>query len=395
MRIVDFYKRLKKDSLKMMDAFFLFSIFFIMGIGFLTIFLEPKDKSSLENRGLKKFSLPTISTFFNGQFQDNLESAYADQFPYSRKIKSVMGNVLNFMDYRSIPEKICQNRYVAINEDHAIFNCADTILQLPIDAELYKDNIANHLSYYNELNALADTYYYVLERSNAYNFEEGKLAIDVYDILSKNLKGNYHIAKFDHNTFEEVKKYFYKGDHHWNLYGSYLGYLEIMKMLKPSDTPLVPTGIVTVKGQPFVGSNAKETKQWDISEPFQYYTFSLPEHVVYVEGKLQNYGNYEIKSNNVPYFNYYSKVYGNDVSEIMYDFNQDEKENLMILASSYSNPINRLIASHFNQTFVVDMRFYNKINFEEYVKAHHITKILVLASTEVVAYEDFNRAEVE
>ena len=52
--------------------------------------------------------------------------------------------------------------------------------------------------------------------------------------------------------------------------------------------------------------------------------------------------------------------YGGEYGEILYDFGTEGKGTLLIIANSYSNPINALIASHFDRTVVVDPRYWEQ-----------------------------------
>ncbi len=363
-----------------------------MTAGFFSSFRGKTGVSITEQRQLITLKSPTFQSFLDQTFQTNLEETLADQFPMSGKIKNFASTILQFADYKKIPSFFCRNRYVYVNDSYAVYDCSDYLVGMSEPDEEFFANFQNHLKYYNVLNSIADTYYYVLENSSSYDFENHRLVIDAYSLLKENLQGDYHLGKFQHNTFEEYQKYFYKSDHHWNLYGSYLGYTEIMKLLKPEDEVLTPEGIRIISKYPFYGSVAKQTRQWNFGEVFQYYEFSLPEHEEYIDGKLKNYGNYNPKDEDIKaYDNYYALVYGGDEAEIFYDFKKDEKENLLILASSYSNPINRLIASHFNHTYVLDLRHSSVSDFRQYVEEHDIDKILVLASPEFLFNARFNR----
>ena len=56
--------------------------------------------------------------------------------------------------------------------------------------------------------------------------------------------------------------------------------------------------------------------------------------------------------------NHYGNCFGGDFGEIVYDFGTEGKGNLLMVASSYSNPINALIASGYDKTYVIDLRYY-------------------------------------
>ena len=76
---------------------------------------------------------------------------------------------------------------------------------------------------------------------------------------------------------------------------------------------------------------------------------------------------------------HYRELYGADFGEIVYDYKND-KENLLIIANSYSNSINGLIASHFNKTYIVDPRHYKNFNYQSYITNNNIDKVLVIGN---------------
>lgn len=65
-------------------------------------------------------------------------------------------------------------------------------------------------------------------------------------------------------------------------------------------------------------------------------------------GNEENYfqGNY----NRSKLTNHYGEFYGEDSGEVIFDFNDNDKDNLLVLGSSYTNDINKLIAFQFNKT---------------------------------------------
>ena len=72
---------------------------------------------------------------------------------------------------------------------------------------------------------------------------------------------------------------------------------------------------------------------------------------------------------------------------------------LLIVASSYSNPINALIAAGYDRTFVIDLRYYeayanHPFDTAEYCKENDIHKILLLGDVNLF-YVDGPESGVE
>ena len=374
------------DIIKTINIIFVSIFFFILSIGTYTILVEKNDKSLIENRKLTQFKIPTLDTFKDKTFQSNLEDSLADQYIFGLKIKELSLKYLNLLDYKNINKKICSNRYVKVSSNYATYNCGDYIVNYPKgingESKKYKDKI----NVLNELNKNIDTYYYVINRAYTIDFENKTNTFDLADYLKNNLEGDYKIGILDNYSYENYTKLFFKTDHHWNYEGSYQGYKEIHDLLDIDEDYIKPSGVKSAKNK-FFGSTAKLSKMVTHGETFNYYTFDYEEHAVYLNGRKGLYTNTN-RNTSKKYTNYYELIYGRDGVILEYNFNDSDKDNLLIIASSYSNPINELIASHFNKTYVLDLRAYRNdnnspINLKEYIKWNKIDKVLVIASTDV------------
>lgn len=387
MRIYEVYRRVikGKSMYLILDKVFAFIIILIMSIGVYIFLKTPIEKSYLENRSLTKFQVPTLKKFLNKSMQDNIENSLSDQFPYGRTIKNYAMKYLNFIDYKNIDNRICSGKNVYVAKDYVIYNCSDQIMGAPTK-DYDEKVIKNKLNIFSKMNDYIDTSYYALDRADAWDFSKNELLFNSYEVLKSNLTGEYNISRLDVNNYDEFYRYFYKTDHHWNYIGSYQGYKDIFKLLDIEGEPLKPTNTRILKN--FYGSQAKSSRVLSISEDFIYYDYDLKKHSEYINGKKGSYGNYNYNEK-ISYMNYYEAVYGRDFVEVMYDYNEPEKDNLLILGTSYTDPINRLVASHFDKTFVVDARYYKNydgspLNLKDYIDEHHIDRVLVLASTEMI-----------
>lgn len=352
-------------------------------------FVKPQwAKSAVENRTLAQFSHFTLKDFVEGSFQDNFENAISDQFPMSQKIRIAYEETLQKLPKYGIEQLICANRYLVLPAsdgwtDRAFYNCEDYIVVVP-DRQVNSVALDN-IKKFNSLNKKSDMYYYFVKSSNGFDFVNGSDSVNYAKILSENLDGNYHFAALDMNSWEKYKEYFYRTDHHWNYVGSYHGFLDIMKMFGVNN-PSVPTGTFTSE-EFFFGSGSRMTRNYDPLEKFTIYLFDLPEHDTTINGKKKNYNHIsEFINHKYNYdrdWNFYAEVYGADYGEIVFDFHQSDKPNLLIVSNSFSNAVNELVAQYFNKTYVVDLRYYSKhtgmvFKYSEYIKKNHIDKTLII-----------------
>ena len=137
----------------------------------------------------------------------------------------------------------------------------------------------------------------------------------------------------------------------------------------------------------FNGSYARQTRMLCADEPFSVYAVSLPKHTETMNGKRGTYGHLasyirgKVPEDNLR--NHYAYCYGGDYGEIVYDFGDEGRGSLLMLVDSYSNPINGLIASHFDTTYVIDPRYYESwagvpFDPESYLADHPADALLMM-----------------
>ena len=98
-------------------------------------------------------------------------------------------------------------------------------------------------------------------------------------------------------------------------------------------------------------------------------------------GHLASYIRGKVPEDNLR--NHYAYCYGGDYGEIVYDFGDEGRGSLLMLVDSYSNPINGLIASHFDTTYVIDPRYYESwagvpFDPESYLADHPADTLLMM-----------------
>jgi len=355
----------------------------ILVIGCFTFYKEQTDFSSVEKRYLEKIPRFSFGDYIDGKYQETLEKAIADQFVFSEDVKLNYDKLFDFSTAFDIKNKFCANHYINAGINRSYYGCKGNIVFAPISNCYPRDK--DFLLGYNKLNNIVDTYYYIVDTSTIFDFEKNKYSCNLSAYYKSNLKGNYTISGFKIKSFKEYSKYFYKTDHHWNYKGSYKGYKEIMKMLGINDIR-VPKSTNSFNNIKFYGSHDQQIRKFDTYDDFYIYEYDLPEHDIFINGiKKPQYGfelnidEESIRSSRV--VDVYAIVYGYDYGEILFDYKDESKDNLLIISNSLDNPIDELIASHFNKTFVWDSRFYEMDNFklDNYIKENNISKALIIS----------------
>ncbi len=419
-------------------------IFLILSCSLLFLFyslvLRPqKDVSIEENRTLQKVPAFSFKKFAHGEFQKEMEDSIGDQMAFSLEIKTQVKKFFNQLTKKTAQmdafiaksqEDVAAAGVGAVGvgvgetdiDETGSENSAQSVqteeVQPDKNAYVYKEVVAGkvykiddsgyliakpHLptdydfdiydpkmlaqvtfpKYLFFIETSESTDFNDIQKSRAFEYIKQTFPMDGYDRLS-------------FNSFEEYKNYFYQTDHHWNFIGSYTGYTKIMRLLEgPGVDVLRPSGRHTYHTV-FNGSRSRDNLLGSATEEFTVFKFNLPEYKTFVNDVERAYGFRDryVSDEEYPnklYSNHYGLYYGDDRAKVVYDFNQPEKESILILGTSYTNAINELVASHYNQTHILDFRYYKEwygepINAQKYMEKKHLTKLLIIGDISSLGY---------
>ena len=358
-------------------------------LGFIKSIILPKEVNYYENRPANKISNINIKEFVNGKLQDELELALADQIPFSQRMKKYYNLYSNSVADKML--NLCIKQYF----NNQYFYITSGVYRIGAEGNLVfgqrylsyeKDDLDVRINNINELNQknpnLKFYLYYIEKDTDIYFHTNEKSNLAEYVLENTNIPKE-NKGKLEINSFNEFKELFYKTDHHWNYKGSYNAYLQILKMIKPTENAVEPLETIKISDN-FSGSKASSAGVKDIYiEPFYVYRFELPTHDTYISKNKKEYGynNIEFIQNDNEIS--YGKFYGGDEGEVIFDYNNPQAENILIFGESYDNAIIELLAAHFNKTYCVDLRAYEmdlgeKFNFNKYIENNDISKIVFI-----------------
>ena len=238
-------------------------------------------------------------------------------------------------------------------------------------------------------------YLYFIECSESADFND-LYKYNAFDYIKKHMPPMTGYDKLNYNSFDEYKTLFYQTDHHWNYHGSYIGYTQIIRMLEGPDVQILKPVRTHVYNTIYNGSLARDNLLKCSTEKFTVYEYDLPPYKTYVNDEEKEYGyrSLYVSDDDFPhkaYSNHYGMYYGDDWAKVVYDFNCPEKENLLILGTSFTNSVNELLASHYNKTHVLDFRHYRKqygerINAQKYMEENTISKMVIIGNISSLGY---------
>lgn len=341
----------------------------------LCIFRNKQTINTVDNRSSYKFKLPTIKTLLNSEYQNSMDDTIADQMPkyeYFKLLYLKLNYSINISTINAL-KLYKKDRYIKFGNDVYLYK--DYLVYRAIPLYIDESNITEINKLVDETNA--NIYLYYINSDENYDFETGYMMDDA-GYLKKHLKVNY-MASFDVEDFNEYKEYFYRTDHHWNYKGSYKGFIDIANLMN-LDVP-EPTNEICFNSK-FDGTKIKNLAGINIvNDTACMYQFSLPEFRIYINGEeVGNYGATIDELGNMESIRYID-MYGTDYAEIEfvnYMANNDKK--LLIYSNSFSNAINKLLASNYRETYVIDGRYYDKESMVDYINDHNIDDVLILAN---------------
>ena len=344
-------------------------IFFLMIFLVLNI-LTPSEKiSEKENRTLTLFPKISFSSLTSGMFMTEFEDYISDQFVFRN----------HFVSSKRRYEKFSGKK-----ENHGIMVCDDGYL-IENSSSLTKENIPSNI---DAINALASVKRYNVRVAivpTAYEILKNKLPkfayTDSYDELQKQLKKelkNLKVTDAKLILSQNANKYlYYRTDHHQTAMGSYYTYSALSENLGFEAYPIEDFSVEKMS-EDFFGT-AWSNSGFAKSEKDTIYKYNPKKELkATVSFPLENKNmkslyNHDMLSGKDKYAFYLDGNHG--LTEIKTSTETGKK--LAIIKDSYAHSIVPFLANHYNEIYMVDLRYYNGDIFE-YLYSHNIKDVLVL-----------------
>ena len=214
---------------------------------------------------------------------------------------------------------------------------------------------------------------------------------DIFDSFVSGLSSDVDVGYLKIESVADRYEKYFISDHHWNRYGSYEGYCDIVAMMQKNHPDFgEPRKIVedydfSVK---LYGSIASEVRRMDYYDDFGVLDLGLPRHTLTrntsvpyggnteFDTLVDNYlsGNYDKSRGYNHFMNFYQIP-----QKIEYPDNHTGR-NLLMICDSFSTCVSEAIASHFDTTYVryVDSVIPKKIDYADYLRENKITDVLIL-----------------
>ena len=388
---------MKNKFLKFIQICFVAGLALIVFAGLGRALFAPKEINQYENRLANLMPEFSFASFLSVDYQDAVEDSLSDQIHCAEFLKANYNKTesgIAFGILKGIFSKDLSRSYVY---NGLLVRGGDALLYYPKTlTEKVKTALSTRVE---EINTAAaenpgyEFYVWFIEKETDINFESGN-HMGHYDYFASGLNSERMTVGVDMvYDFEDYYRRFYKTDHHWNQYGSYEGYLELLEFLGAEGEPLQPVEEFLV-GTDMSGSKAAYTRSTGVwVEDMYAYRFEFPQMSISINGSAsEDYGHQNAAW---PYSLTYGGYYGEDHGEIIMDTGREDRENILVIGDSYDNAVLKLLASHYNRTHSVDLRYYEhflgeKFNLSEYLERNSIDKVLIIGSVNFYSSEDFS-----
>ena len=364
------------------------------------------ERSYLEGRPYTRLPSPSVDSFLSGDFQDNLESYTADALPLRETLLlgkaslqrlsiSEMAALLGYDAYHTF----FGSGYLHETEGNRLLaaparQSKKALNGLAASVDSINDFVASNPGY---------TYYFAMPyRSDVLGI--GPLAGLVSEPLDAEFLQSRIFSRLSPDitqidlmpsSYEKFKEDYFKTDHHWNIKGAYKAYCIINEAMGNASSTLPCGELLTFPTAQFYGSEARSGLDTSVGpDMIEDYEFALPHYETWIYGELmpndfaastQAYIDGFQPDN--PFVNLYADYWHADYGQIVF-VNQDNKasKNLLIVADSFSNPMERMFLSSYSRVYVYDPR-YATISLADFLKKYDdIDDILFCETYQTMRY---------
>ena len=331
-----------------------------------------------------------VRSVFPGRDEVAMEAPVSDEKPEKTPPKPA-GSVNNEDDRKAT---LTEETYA----DVTLYRIDDTeyFMRRPLGVDPdVRAGLKNGVDFVNDLaakNSGVDFYAYYVTRSEEYDWYSGYTFYDYPAQVEKGFAAA-GLVEFDSMKLADLDDYFatgYKTDFHVNNRGSHRIYQDLYALLSGKQELSAPVEILSELdgGWKMVGDlfdNASYAAAYwtdESMDDFRAYVYELPEYKSFIYdtqtklGMEEEYAADEIP--NDPRFWHQFVYYGGQTGEIRFEFNQQERKNLLIISDSQGRPTRLQIASHFNTTVYLDDVQVRRLNVNEIIEKYNIEVVLFM-----------------
>lgn len=347
----------------------LFFLFFLFGISLLNGLKKDATFSEFENRPLAQFPKFTLEGLANGTFTAEFESYVSDQFigkTFWTGLKAKAEQAVLKQDNNGVyfakdeyllekPKEITEqlkknidsvNQFQAKNKDFPI-----TLVLAPTSIDVYPE----------KLPAFAKTGKHkdILDQVKA-QLDPGIRLVDPLETL----------------TSEKAAQIYFRTDHHWTTRGAFYSYLSLAKEMEFQPYSLKDFQIEEVSDT-FYGTFYAKANDLSI-RPDSIERFTLDEPFTYeIVADDQPKKDHLYEESFLEKRDQYAYFLGGNHAQTVITSSVNNGKKLLVLKDSYAHAFIPLLANHFEEIHMLDLRYY-RTSIQAYIQKHGLTEGLIL-----------------
>ena len=391
--------------MKYLLSILFFSIIYLGGLLFIIL---PHDKVSVnEKRSLSPFPILTSNNYLTGKYTDSIDFYYSDNFLFrdhlialSNKLKEKRG--IKNLDIKIYTKNEKAGNLIEKNKIENNIKAADTINILNNDNEyqniksviVYKNRAVQMFSGSKKVAAsfskLMGEYKLTFPDVNVYCMAV-PVGGDFY--LPNNINKNNEIKFIDAlyaslvngvipiRAYESLKPHYkeylqFNTDHHWTGRAAYYAYEAFCNTIGISQVPMEKLNRKVIKG--FLGTLYYYTLSPELKnnkDSVEYFKIPYETKTVYYTKNSTTPVKGNLYTESARGGNSYGVFLGGDFPLIKIVSSIKNNKKILVLKDSYGNAFVPYLASHYEEIYVIDYRYYEG-GVKNLVKNNNITDIL-------------------
>ena len=347
------------------------SILVLTIILFITIIdISNKDKnfSNFENRSLAQRPVFYFDDFLKGRFSKDYERYINDQFVFrdtwidlKSRSEYLLGKIENnniiygkdnflFEKYEKVDEEnLAKNIDSVLGFIKKIPNNNVNFMIIPSSYTIYKDYLPYGIN-------LVDQEFYINDIYNYLNNYNNIKTISLIDMFNDN----------------KDKYIYYKTDHHWTSFGSYLAYSEFVKNNNLSLVDINNLNKHEVNN--FYGTYFSKSKNFNAESDLITY-YDVPNLSVSIDGVPVDNINDNSKWSSSDKYSAFLR--GNNGLTIIQNNNISNNNKILVLKDSFGNSFIQYLVNNYKEVYVVDLRGFIG-SFNEFFKSNNFDDVLIM-----------------
>lgn len=245
------------------------------------------------------------------------------------------------------------------------------------------DARAEQINTFAELHSDKQFAAFYIETDLDIDFINGRIGHENSSYLKSLLSNSVIYDTMEIKSPEQFLEYYFKTDHHWDTSGQIAAYEKLIPAILGPNEPVRSLNTY-LTNLPFVGYKGRLLNDITTTDAFKFIHTDLPDYQVIINDEPGTYNNkqkyLEANVEVIDAFNYYGHCNGGDFGKVTFDFNQSDKPNMLVFVESFSNPLKEIVASHFNRTTYIDVRYYKEtygdFSMDTFLKQNDIDIIL-------------------